>query len=196
MLYWKWPQFWKKWGSCKCVLKMKGLYKIIMRRVSNGSLLLDKIRTGCNNLFCSKNGIHLTLHWRPNYRTGAPKLYLICQGFEIHVQALLSRRYVLLKKIIYIVKQKFLALTRRHSLNKVSNWPFLKPHPWISQLSPNYNSAGSTASKGYVNLDFSVSFFYVIKLFLKTTSNDFFHKAHHLIAEIICVKNVRAISFN
>ena len=26
MLYWKWPQFWKKWGLRNCVLKMNGLY--------------------------------------------------------------------------------------------------------------------------------------------------------------------------
>ena len=25
MLYWKWPPFWKKWGSFNCVLKMNGL---------------------------------------------------------------------------------------------------------------------------------------------------------------------------
>ena len=25
MLYWKVPQFWKKWGSCNCLLKMNGL---------------------------------------------------------------------------------------------------------------------------------------------------------------------------
>ena len=26
MYYWKWPQFWKKWGSHNCDLKTKGLY--------------------------------------------------------------------------------------------------------------------------------------------------------------------------
>ena len=144
MLYWKRPQFWKKWGSHKSVLKMNELYTISLRRVI-GSLML--VRTGCNNLFCSKNGIHHTLHWQPNYRTGPQKLYLICQGFEIHVQAFTVQTVWTVKEDnLYSKKQKFLALTRRHSLNKVSNWPFLKTHPWISQLSPNYNSAGSTAS--------------------------------------------------
>jgi hypothetical protein len=28
MLYWKWPQFWKKWGSRNCDLKVNGLYNL------------------------------------------------------------------------------------------------------------------------------------------------------------------------
>ena len=30
MLRWKWPQFWKKWGSGNCVLKMNGLYVLYL----------------------------------------------------------------------------------------------------------------------------------------------------------------------
>ena len=32
MLYWKWPQFWKKWGSCNCVLKMNGLFFFFVKK--------------------------------------------------------------------------------------------------------------------------------------------------------------------
>ena len=89
----------------------------------------------------------------------------------------------LLNKRIYIVKQKFLALTRRHSLNKVSNnWPFLKPHPWISQLSPNYNSAGSTASKANLirlcQLRFQCFFFLRYQIILEEILQMIFFTRH------------------
>ena len=151
-----------------------------MRRVSNGSLMLDKIRTGCNNLFCSKNGIYLTLHWRPNYRTGPQKLYLICQGFEIHVQAFTVQTVLTVKEEnLYSKTKKFLPWLGATLWTKYLIDLFLKPHPWISQLSPNYNSAGSTASKAYLirlcQLRFQCFFFLRYQTIL-----DFFHIAHHL----------------
>ena len=154
-----------------------------MRRVSNGSLMLDKIRTGCNNLFCSKNGIHLTLHWRPNYRTGPQKLYLICQGFEIHVQAFTVQTVLTVKEEnLYSKTKKFLPWLGATLWTKYLIDLFLKPHPWISQLSPNYNSAGSTASKAYLirlcQLRFQCFFFLRYQIILEELLQMIFFTRH------------------
>ena len=77
---------------------------------------------------------------------------------------------------------------------------FLKPHPWISQLSPNYNSAGSTASKAYLirlcQLRFQCFFFLRYQIILEELLQMiFFSQSTSPITEIICVKNVRAKVF-
>ena len=171
--------------------------------------MLDKIGTGCNNIFCSKKGIHLTLHWWPNYRTDPQKLYLICQGFEIHIQAFTVQTVLTVKEEnLYSKTKKFLPWLGATLWTKYLIDLFLKPHPWISQLSPNYNSAGSTASKANLirlcQLRFQCFFFLRYQIILEElgTSNDYFSQSTSPITEIICVKNVRAkvffgiISFN
>ena len=37
MLCWKWPQFWKKWGSRNCFLKVNGLYMCYFLQVNKST---------------------------------------------------------------------------------------------------------------------------------------------------------------
>ena len=117
------------------------------------------------------------------------------QSFEIHVQAFTVQTVLTVKEEnLYSKTKKFLPWLGATLWTKYLIDLFLKPHPWISQLSPNYNSAGSTASKAYLirlcQLRFQC-FFFLRLLFL----NDFFSQSTPPIAEIICVKNVRAKVF-
>ena len=51
MLYWKWSQFWKNWGSRNCVLKMDGLFII---QFAQGMILCYFSLLCCTKITISK----------------------------------------------------------------------------------------------------------------------------------------------